>query len=180
LALKGNQKSLHEEVTLFFKNTDGLDHFETIDNDHGRLEIRRAYICEDLKWLTGPKREPKHLRFPYLARIGMVEAEVTKGSKTTISRRYFLTSAPLSAEEFLHATRAHWGVENRLHWVMDVVFHDDLMRLRSDNGPANMAIMRHTAINMFKKSKAKMSLKTRRKSAAWNHKFLFDTIKNMT
>ena len=178
LALKGNQKSLHDEVRLFFENTQSLERFETTDNDHGRVEIRRAYISKEVNWLTGSKREPNAPHFPHLARVGMVESEVEVKGKTTIARRYFLTSAHFSAKEFLRATRAHWGVENCLHWVMDVVFHDDLMRLRTDNGPANMAIMRHTALNMFKGSKAKMSLKTKRKTASWNHETLFKTLLN--
>ena len=149
-----------------------------MDNDHGRLETRRCYVSGNVNWLTGPKREPNAPRFPHLARIGMVEAEVETKGKTTTARRYFLTSAHLSAKEFLKATRAHWGVENRLHWVMDVVFHDDLMRLRSKNGPANMAMLRHTALNIFKGRKAKMSLKSKRKTAAWNHETLFKTLLN--
>lgn len=99
----------------------------------------------------------------------------TKG-KATVSRRYYLSSAPLSARQFLHITRAHWGIENRLHWVMDVVFHDDLMRLRTENGPANMALIRHTALNIFKRINDKASMKTRRKTAAWDDNYLFSAI----
>ncbi len=102
--------------------------------------------------------------------------EVRKG-KTSFSRRYYLSSAPLSAKQFLRATRAHWGVENRLHWVMDVVFHDDLMRLRTQNGPANMALMRHSAINIFKQVGDTASLKIRRKTAAWDDSYLKAAIK---
>ena len=81
--------------------------------------------------------------------IGMVEAEVERAGKTSLARRYYLCSAPLSAKAFAHAVRAHWGIENRLHWVMDVVFHDDLMRLRTGHGPANMATIRHAALNLI-------------------------------
>ena len=86
-------------------------------------------------------------RFPALAMIGMIEATVERDGETSVSRRYYLSSAPLSAKQFAHAARAHWGVENRLHWVLDVVFHDDLMRLRTENGPANMATIKHAALN---------------------------------
>ena len=106
----------------------------------------------------------------------MVEATVEHKGQTSIARRYFLSSASLSAAQILHATRAHWGVENRLHWVMDVVFHDDLMRLRTNNGPANMALVRHTALNILKNTNDKISLKNRRKLAAWDDAYLFSTI----
>ena len=177
LALKGNQKSLHEEVRLYFDQTSGLETHETTDADHGRIEIRRAYVSHDVEWLRPDRSEPGAPRFPGLAAIGMIEAEVKHKGKTSFSRRYYLSSAPLSAKQFLRATRAHWGVENRLHWVMDVVFHDDLMRLRTQNGPANMALMRHSAINIFKQVGDTASLKIRRKTAAWDDSYLKAAIK---
>ncbi len=142
-----------------------------------RIEIRRAYVSHDVEWLRPDRSEPGAPRFPGLAAIGMIEAEVKHKGKTSFSRRYYLSSAPLSAKQFLRATRAHWGVENRLHWVMDVVFHDDLMRLRTQNGPANMALMRHSAINIFKQVGDTASLKIRRKTAAWDDSYLKAAIK---
>ena len=180
LALKGNQKSLHTEIALFFHDTAGLDTHQTTDADHGRVETRRAWVSHDVAWLHGDRAEPGLHRFPQLACIGPVEAEVTHRGKTTTARRYFLSSTPLSAAQLLRAARAHWGIENRLHWVMDVVYHDDLMRLRTSHGPANMAIMRHTAMNIFKATKGKASLKVRRKSAAWDDEYLFSAIKGVT
>lgn len=180
LALKGNQRALYEDAKTFFEVASDLDGFETVDADHGRIETRRAFVSEDVSWLNGEKNEPSAPRFPNLARIGMVEAEVEHKGKTTLSRRFYLTSANLSAKDLLNATRAHWGIENRLHWVLDVVFHDDLMRLRTQNGPANMAIMRHTALNIFRNTKTKQSLKTRRKTAAWNTQFLVNALKKST
>ena len=180
LALKANQKSLLADVALFFGNTTGLDTHETTDADHGRVETRRAWVSRDVDWLSGDRAEPGLHRFPGLACIGLVEAEVEQKAQTTTARRYFLSSAPLSAVQLLRAARAHWGVENRLHWVMDVVYHDDLMRLRTHHGPANFAIMRHTAMNIFKASKAKASLKVRRKTAAWDDEYLFSAINGTT
>ena len=176
LALKGNQKSLHAEVAMFFHDTAGLDTHQTTDADHGRVETRRAWVSHDVAWLHGDRAEPGLHRFPQLACIGTVEAEVEHKGKTTTARRYFLSSTPLSAAQLLRAARAHWGIENRLHWVMDVVYHDDLMRLRTSHGPANMAIMRHTAMNIFKATKGKASLKVKRKSAAWDDEYLFSLI----
>ena len=105
--------------------------------------------------------------------IAMVEAQAERGGKITRERRYYLSSAKLSAEQFAAAVRAHWHVENRLHWVMDVVFHDDLMRLRTRNGPANMAAVRHMSLNLIRAIDDKASLKVRRKTIAWDDHYLF-------
>jgi predicted transposase YbfD/YdcC len=102
----------------------------------------------------------------------MVVSEVEKEGQKTTSRRYYISSASLSAAQLARTVRAHWGVENRLHWVMDVVFHDDLMRLRTENGPANMATIRHAALNIIKAIPDKASLKVKRKTAAWDDDYL--------
>jgi len=104
--------------------------------------------------------------------IATVETEVERGGQTCRERRYYLSSARLSAKHFAHAVRAHWHVENRLHWVMDVVFHDDLMRLRTDNGPANMAAVRHMSLNLIRSIPDKASLKVRRKTLGWDDDYL--------
>ncbi len=103
-------------------------------------------VSHDVDWLSTSRRFPGEPRFPALAMIGMIEAAAERDRKTCVARRYYLSSALLSAKQFAHAARAHWGVENRLHWVLDVVFHDDLMRLRTENGPANMATIKHAAL----------------------------------
>ena len=177
LALKANQKSLHDDVRLYFDQAAGLERFETLDADHGRLETRRARVSRDVDWLRPDRAEPGVHRFPGLATIGVVEAEVEHDGRTTLARRYFLSSSPLTARQLLHATRAHWGIENRLHRVMDVVFHDDLMRLRTRNGPANMATIRHAALNIFQRIEDRASMKARRKTAAWDDNYLFSAIK---
>ena len=180
LALKGNQKSLHREVALYFDRPKGkgLAYHETLDADHGRIETRRAWVSHEVEWLHADRAEPNAPRFPGLTAIAMVEAQVEHKGQTSRSRRYYLCSAPLGAKQLLHATRAHWGIENRLHWVMDVVFHDDLMRLRTQNGPANMAVIRHTAMNIFRGLDDKNSLKNRRKNAAWSDQYLEKAIKS--
>ena len=180
LALKANQKSLHEEVGLYFETAQGLDHHETVDADHGRIETRRATVSHDVEWLTGDRAAPGEPRFPGLAAIAMVEAEVEQGGAVTRSRRFYISSAPLPARQLAQAVRAHWGIENRLHWVMDVVFHDDLMRLRTRNGPANMATVRHAALNLIKAIPDRASLKIRRKTAAWDDEYLFNAITQKT
>ena len=174
LALKDNWPALSAEVERFFADADPatLDRHQTTDNDHGRLEVRRHAVCHDVEWLTSDRRFPGEWRFKDLAMIAMVEAEVERGGKTCLERRYYLSSAKLSAKQFAHAVRAHWHVENRLHWVMDVVFHDDLMRLRTDNGPANMAAVRHMSLNLIRNIQDKASLKVRRKTLGWDDDYL--------
>ena len=176
LALKGNQKSLHNEVKLFFEVAKGLESHTTTDADHGRIEVRRAYVCHAVDWLNGDRAAPNEPRFKGLTTIGMVQAEVEKDGKKSQSARFYISSAKLSAKQLSYAARAHWGIENRLHWVMDVVFHDDLMRLRTQNGPANMALIRHTALNIIKQIPDKASLKVRRKTAAWDDEYLLKAI----
>lgn len=188
LALKDNWPTLAEEVRLFFEREPGereprerepataFDRHDTTDGDHGRIEIRRHYVSHDIDWLTTNRRFPGEPRFPDLAALAMVEAEVERDGKTTRARRYYLSSAKLSAAHFARAVRAHWGIENSLHWVMDVVFHDDLMRLRTDHGPANMATVRHAALNLIQAIPDNASLKVRRKTLAWDDKYLLNAL----
>ena len=174
LALKDNQRSLAEEVALFFDSAEAqtLPLHETTDADHGRIEIRRHRISHDVTWLNGSRSAPGEPRFPGLKAVAMVEAEVERDGKTTLARRFFLSSLALDPALLARAVRAHWGIENRLHWVLDVVFHDDLMRLRTDNGPQNMATIKHMAMNLLSSASGKDSLKVRRKTAGWDHRYL--------
>ena len=178
LALKDNWPALAEEVRLHFDGAPpgSLASHETTDGDHGRIEVRRALVSHDVGWLASDRRFPGEWRFPDLAMLGMVEAEVERDGRTSIARRYYLSSARLSAPAFAAAVRAHWGIENRLHWVMDVVFHDDLMRLRTGNGPANMATIRHAALNIVKEIPDKASLKVRRKTLGWDDDYLLTAL----
>jgi predicted transposase YbfD/YdcC len=178
LALKDNWPTLAEEVRLFFEREpeSAFDVFESVDGEHGRIETRRARVCHEIGWLTTNRRFPGEPRFPDLAMVGMIEAEVERDGRVSVARRYYLGSAPLSARDFARAVRAHWGVENRLHWVMDVVFHDDLMRLRTEHGPANMATIRHAALNLVRAIPDKASLKVRRKTVAWDDDYLLQAL----
>lgn len=180
LALKDNWPTLAEEVRLFFEREpkQAFDAHSATNGDHGRIEVRRHLVSHDVSWLASDRRFPGEPRFPGLAVIGMVEAQVERGGKSSLARRYYLSSAKLSAVQFARAVRAHWGVENRLHWVMDVVFHDDLMRLRTDNGPANMATIRHASLNIIKQINDKASLKVRRKTLGWDDQYLINAITN--
>jgi predicted transposase YbfD/YdcC len=174
LALKDNQPSLADEVALFFQTPEAqaASAFETIDADHGRIETRNHRVSHNVDWLTTDRRFPGEPRFPGLKAIAMVEATVERNGAVTTARRYFLSSLPIDPRTLARAVRAHWSIENRLHWVLDVVFHDDLMRLRTNHGPKNMATVKHMAMNLIRNAAGKDSLKSRRKAAAWNHNYL--------
>lgn len=173
LALKDNQKSLATEVALFFDAPDqrGEPH-TTTDGDHGRIETRRHWVSTSVDWLRSDRCAPGEPRFPGLKAIAMVESEVERDGKTTTSRRFFLSSMAIDPALLARAVRAHWGIENRLHWVLDVVFHDDLMRLRTEDGPKNMATIKHMAMNLIRAAPGKDSLKTKRKAAGWDQDYL--------
>ena len=175
LALKANRPLLHHEVAEFFDAppADMLEPvYDTTDGDHGRIEERRHLVCHQVDWLFSDRRYTDEPQFPHLAMIGMVQTRVERNGSIEHERRYYLSSTKLDAKAFAAAVRAHWGIENRLHWVLDVVFHDDLARLRSLNGPQNMAIVKHMAMNLVRNPKDKHSLKVRRKLANLNPDYL--------
>ena len=174
VALKENQSNLAGEAQLYFAGASRaeLNTCVTTDGDHGRIEIRRHVLSSKVDWLRADRAAPGEPRFPGLAAIGMVESTVEKNGVTTLARRYYLTSAAFDVATFARAVRAHWSIEINLHWILDVVFHDDLARLRSGNGPENMSIIKHMAINLLKSAKPGASFKSRRKAAAWNTEYL--------
>ena len=174
LAVKSNWPALHAEIARYFADApvSAFDRLEATDGDHGRIEIRRHLVTRDVAWLAGNRRHPGEPRFPGLATVMMVEAEVERDGTTSTARRYYLSSARLDVATFARAVRAHWGIENRLHWVLDVVFHDDLARLRTGHGPENMATVKHMAVNLVRDAHGKHSLKVRRKKAAWSQDYL--------
>ena len=172
LGLKDNQPLLQEAVDDYFSLAQRHqfkaiqhDYVEEIDNEHGRLETRRYWICEDLNTLPNPER------WAGLRSIGMVERECVYSDKTSVERRYFIGSIAANAKSFAHAVRAHWGIENRLHWRLDVVMREDDCRIRKDNSPAVLAMLRHLGLNLFEKVPSKLSLKQKRFKAALSDDF---------
>jgi len=172
LGLKGNQGNLHEAVEDFF-TTASAHHFigvahdftEEVDKDHGRLEVRRYWITDDLRTLPDPQN------WQGLRSIGMVERECRQGDTQTFERRYFINSIAAEAKTFAQAVRGHWGVENRLHWRLDVIFGEDTNRIRRGNGPAIMTTLRHLCLNLFDRESSSLSLAKKRRKAAWNDEY---------
>lgn len=165
IALKGNQGSLHEDVALFCAEASSEVAWErasTTDGDHGRIEERFCLATSDIDWLK------KRHRWPGLVSIAQITARRIdkKTGLTTTDTRLFISSLPAQAERLLACVRAHWSIENSLHWVLDVSFADDANRSRKDHAAANLATIRHVAFNLLKKSKRKGSIKTKRLKAA--------------
>lgn len=172
LGLKDNQPLLHEAVEDYFTLARKInfkhiphDYVEEIDKDHGRLEVRRYWICEDTNTLPNPER------WVGLRSIGMVERECRVDGKASLEQRYFINSIAADAKRFAQAVRAHWGIENRLHWRLDVVMREDDCRIRKDNTAAILAMVRHLSLNLFERAPSKMSLKQKRFKAALSDEF---------
>jgi predicted transposase YbfD/YdcC len=168
LALKGNQSTLRDDVALFLKDPacTRVTTARTVDGDHGRIETRTATVCTDIEWLQ------KQHGWPGLTAIGMVTRIRELTDRCMRETAYYLLSTPLSAERLNEVVRSHWAVENRLHWRLDVIMNEDQQRNRSDNGPNNLAILRHMALNVMQKDTTKGSLRGRIKRAGWDEAYL--------
>jgi predicted transposase YbfD/YdcC len=174
LALKENHKTLYEEVTLFLEEAKAtaftdVEHayHETVDGDHGRIETRRYWITSQIEWLGAS------VSWANLHSIGMVESRREVGETVQIDTRYFLTSLPAQGVRFAHAVRQHWGIENSLHWVLDVSFDEDACRIRKDKGAQTFSILRHIALNLLRREPHhKRGIKARRKRAGWDRDYL--------
>ena len=178
LGLKGNQGTLHEEVALLFdEQQDGFAGHEVSEHrshekNHGRWETRRVVATEQIAWL-----QDNH-DWPGLRSVAKVESrrELIVEGKVEQETRYYISSLPADAKQIAAAVREHWGIENGLHWVMDMVFGDDECRIRSQNAPANFATVKHMASNLLRRGKGKHSMRSSRHIAAWNEDFLFSLL----
>jgi predicted transposase YbfD/YdcC len=174
LALKKNQGTLYSDVHELFHQLrrdqapdETLDAYEMTDQGHGRHEIRRYWTTDTLD------RVSTRAQWSDLQAVGMVESERTLAGETTVESRYYILSLPSNAQTFGNAVRAHWGIENSVHWVLDVTFREDESRIRMGNGPENFAILRHIAINLLREETSfKGSIKTKRLKCGWNDAYL--------
>ncbi|MFC2037484.1 ISAs1 family transposase [Chloroflexota bacterium] len=176
LPVKENQPRLLEALQGLFDDAKEMrwvecDSFRTVSKGHGRIESRECWTSSDPEYLS------------YIATLGdwqglqsiaMVEAERRIGEKTTTTRRYFISSLKSDAQLMLRAVRTHWGIENEVHWVLDITFREDDSRIRRGNGAENFAVLRHITLNLLKReNSAKRSLRAKRKKAAWDDDYLF-------
>jgi predicted transposase YbfD/YdcC len=170
LALKGNQETVHQEVKTFLDQLieeKGATCWQTVEKDHGRIETRRYYQSTHLSWFADkPKWEG-------LQSVGMVEAIREIGDQKSVERRYYLSSLPLDVQQFARAVRGHWGVENKLHWVLDVCFREDQCRARVGYAAENLSTLRRLALNLLRQDKTKKrGIKGKQLNAGWNHTYL--------
>ena len=185
LALKGNQETVHAEVKAFLDQTvlerqeprppgakrsstaTALGTWETVEKDHGRLEIRRYYQSAELAWFADLAQ------WEGLQSVGLVEAIREVGGQRTVERRYYLSSLPWDVQTFARAVRGHWGVENKLHWVLDVCFREDQSRARAGFAAENLATLRRLALNLLKQENTKKrGIKGKMLNAGWDNSYL--------
>ncbi len=181
LALKGNQGTLRADVEVFANAQEaaGFAHTKisqdtTIDADHGRIETRKTTVIHDVGWL-----QQRYDR-PGLQAVVMVDIVRERGGETELETRSYLTSLVMLATLMGPIVCSHWaseGVENSLHWVMDMVFRDDECRVRANHAPANFCTIKHMAQNLLRAAPGNNSLRLRQKDATWDDDFLARIIK---
>lgn len=174
LALKGNQGTLHEDIKIYFTGTQEeelfkppFNYYKTFVKDHGRIEKREYWTCSDINWLS-MKNDWVNLKS-----VCMMRTERTIGEKINTEISYFITSLPPDAKIIGDAIRSHWGIENSLHWVLDMAFREDECRKRIDNSAENFAVLRHITLNLLKQEKTcTRSIAGKRLLAGWNVTYL--------
>jgi len=185
LALKGNHATAHEEIQTFLdaaleetlaarppgaKLSAGaatLATWETVDKGHGRVETRRYYQSAELAWFAD------RAAWEGLTTVGMVEARREVRGKLTVERRYYLSSLPLDVATFARAVREHWGVENQLHWVLDVQLNEDQNRARCGHAAENLGLLRRLVLNQLRRdTRCQTGIKGKQLNASWDHAYL--------
>ena len=177
LALKGNQPTLEADVEEYFKDAPQAEVATktTVEKGHGRIETRTYTASSLVDWIVSDRSYPGQPRFTNIKTILKVFDRVEYADRCSFETRYYISSAPLDIERLSAGARGHWGVES-MHWVLDVVFKDDLSRYRKGNGAKNMAVVRRFSLNLIRANKAKRSIKTKRKVAGWDPAFLLEIL----
>jgi len=178
LALKGNQESLHGEVENFFKQAvevtlqeSECDYYCSEEKSRGRIEKREVWATENLSWLP-QKEEWKGLNSLICVRSSRIIKE-----KETVEWRYYISSHRADAPRLAKAVRSHWGVENKLHWQLDVSYHEDDCKVRKDNGAENFSVIRRATLNLLKAdNKTKAGIKNKRAKAGWNKEYMMQIL----
>ena len=182
ITVKKNQRLLYEEIEALFKQALKTD---WAGGKHSQCKLKQA---EHGRQETRFYRSLTNLGLPLIAQetwcqinsLGMAEyMRVELNGKTTIERRYYISSLSLSAQEFSRIIRGHWSIENQLHWVLDVAFHEDNLKISKDNAPENLAVIRHIALNLLKQDcREKGSIRSKRNRAGWDNEYLLSLLIN--
>jgi len=170
LGLKENQPTLYRDVEAYFEKIDQYCCWEELDKGHGRIEKRTCYVTDKIDWLV------EEHRWPGLQTIAKVISKRILQGKETTEVRYYISSLPANAEQIGKAARAHWGIENKLHWRLDVVFNEDKACIRNDNAAENMDIMRKWALNILNQHKGKGSVKSLQRKIMMSFNFMKDLL----
>lgn len=173
IQVKDNQKKLHDDISLFFQEPENgpFDIFETLDGEHGRVETRRYFTTSDIGWLSGKEE------WTGFNTICMAVRERDINGVTSTETSYFISSLENHAPTIAKSVREHWGIENGLHWCLDISFREDHCRVRKDHAPENFGILRHMATNLLKRENSlKGGLQTKRLKAAWDHDYLLKVL----
>ncbi len=181
LALKGNQSSLHDDIRLYFEtaianNFKEIAHsyHEDTDAGHGRIEIRRCWVINEIEWLQ------KSHQWPGMSSIVMIESERHLNDGISVEHRFYISSLLDDAQKFNRVVRLHWGIENQLHWTLDVTFNEDQSRLRTGHGAENFAVIRHVAVSLLSQDKSsRIGIANRRIKAATDQEYRLNLLTGM-
>lgn len=172
LGVKENQKLLYQDIEQSFQRLQPLSVDEQTEKDHGRIETRKCTVITDLRFIDDTSK------WPALSNLIRIESERIIGEQTSRETRYYISNAKESSVFFQKAIRSHWGIENRLHWVLDILFDEDQCRKRKDNAAENFALVRKIALNIIRSYKGdKKSLNRRRLLAGWRDDYLDKLLK---
>ena len=164
-----SKKGLFADARSALQPAYGMTHATTIDKGHGRIEQRQALVISDPSVIAYLNEQN---RWTGLQSVVCIESERTLNAITTTEQRYYLSSQVLAPASANAMVRAHWGIENRVHWVLDVTFNEDASRIRTDHAPQNMAVLRHITLNLLRQEPSRGSLKTKRFRCALSEDYL--------
>jgi predicted transposase YbfD/YdcC len=178
LALKGNQSGLHDEVANFFEQVvlvspedAQCDYYVSEEKSRGRLEKREIWCSSDIEWL------PQRKELTDLRTLVCVRSSRTIKEKSSSELRFYISSLEPCAHQLGTSIRLHWGIENNLHWQLDVSYREDACKVRKDNGAENLSVLRRCTLNLLKAdTKTKAGIKNKRAKAGWSHDYLLELL----